>query len=58
MTYKDVALNETTLGGGWRCGQLGQFHDMCVKYTPPKCVAFNFGFEFWCLGFIFSFSKI
>ncbi len=35
-----------------RRGQLGYIHDMCVKYTPPKCVAFNFGFHFWCLGFI------
>ncbi len=33
-------------------GQLGHIHNMCVKYTPPKCVAFNFGFHFWCLGFI------
>ncbi len=27
-------------------GQLGQFHYMCVKYTPIKCVALNFGFAF------------
>ncbi len=25
-------------------GQLGQFHDMCIMYTPPKCVAFGFHF--------------
>jgi hypothetical protein len=22
------------------------------KYTPSKCVVLNFGFHFWCLGFI------
>jgi hypothetical protein len=36
-------------------GQLGQFHDMCIIYTPPKCVAF--GFHFWCLGLYFDFHK-
>jgi len=25
--------------------QLGQFHDVCIKYTPAKCVAFNFDFH-------------
>ncbi len=44
---------ESTLHGG----QLWHFHDMYQKYTPPKCVAFNFGFHFLCLGFIFSFSQ-
>ncbi len=40
---------ESTLWGG----QLGEFHDMCVKYTLRKCVTFNFAFYFWCLDFIF-----
>jgi hypothetical protein len=40
---------ESTLFGG----QLGQFHDMCIKYKLTKCFAFNFGFHFLCLGFIF-----
>jgi hypothetical protein len=57
MTYKDVALNESTLGGGGGGGNLGSFMT-CVKYTPPKRVAINFRFHFWCLGFIFSFSQI
>ncbi len=32
-------MGESTLWGG----QLGHFHDMCIKSTPSKCVAFNFG---------------
>jgi hypothetical protein len=39
----------------WGGGQLGQFHDMCIMYTPPKCVAFRF--HFWCLGLYFDFHK-
>jgi hypothetical protein len=35
-------MGESTLKGN----QIRQFHDMCVKYRPPKCVAFNFGFHF------------
>jgi len=34
-------------------GQLEHFHDIYQKYTPRKCIAFDFGFHFWCLGFIF-----
>jgi Fe-S-cluster-containing dehydrogenase component len=26
--------------------QLGHFHDICQKCTPPKCVEFNFRFYF------------
>jgi hypothetical protein len=44
-----VVVGENIVQGG----QLKHFHDMCVKHTPPKCVAFSFGFNFWCLGFIF-----
>jgi len=50
-----IGRGENTL---WM-GQLGQFHYMCVNYTPTKCVAFNFGFQLWCLGFIFlTFIKL
>jgi hypothetical protein len=42
-------------GGGF---EFGQFDDMCIKPTPTKCVALNFGFHFWCLGFIFDFHKV
>jgi hypothetical protein len=42
-------MGESTLKGG----QLGQFHDMCIMYTPSKSVAFNFRFHFWCLGYIY-----
>jgi hypothetical protein len=27
-------------------GQLGHFHDICQKCTPPNCVEFNFRFYF------------
>jgi len=49
VNYK---LGESTL---W-VAQLRHFHDICLKYTP-KCVAFNFKFHIWCLGFIFWFKK-
>ncbi len=39
--------------GGKGCLQFGQFDDMCIKPTPTKCVALNFGFHSWCLGFVF-----
>ncbi len=42
-------LGANTLQGG----HLRQFNDMCIKNALAKCVAFNFGFHFWCLGFIF-----
>jgi hypothetical protein len=41
-------------GGGWN---FGHFHDMYVMYIFVKCVAFNFGFHFLCLGLIFWFSQ-
>jgi hypothetical protein len=31
----------------------GHFHDMYIKFNSAKCIAFNFGFHFWCLGLIF-----
>jgi hypothetical protein len=40
---------ENTLG----VGQLGHFHYIHQDYMFPKCVAFNFGSHFLCLGFIF-----
>jgi hypothetical protein len=40
---------ESTLQGG----RFGHFHDMYVKYISTKHIAFNFGFNFWCLGLIF-----
>jgi hypothetical protein len=46
-----LTLGEITLG------QFGHFHDMCIKYTPSKCVAFSSRFYFWCLGFIFLLSQ-
>jgi hypothetical protein len=47
LTY---AKTKAHYGGGatWAVSWHG------IKYTPPKCVAFNFGFYFLCLGFIFS----
>jgi hypothetical protein len=44
--------------GHFTRGQLGHFHDMCVKYTPPKYVEFNFGLHFLCLGVIIIFTKL
>jgi hypothetical protein len=44
------SLHKRAQHGDWmkpiinKGGQFEQFHNMCVKYTPPKCVAFNFGF--------------
>ncbi len=47
------------LGGNTlRGGQLGQFNNMCIKNTLAKCVAFNFGFHFWCLALYFDFHKV
>jgi hypothetical protein len=46
-------LGENTLQGG----HFGHFHDMYIKYISTKCVAFIFGFHFWCLGLIFLFSQ-
>jgi hypothetical protein len=44
------------IGGG---GQLEQFHNMCVKYTFSKCVAFNFEFSLWVFGlYILIFTKL
>ncbi len=34
---------------GWKHikeGHFGHFHDMYIKYTSLKCIAFNFGFHF------------
>jgi len=39
------------VGGGG--GHFGHFQDMYVMYIFAKCVTFNFGFHFWCLGLIF-----
>ncbi len=44
--------------GHYTGGQLGHFHDMCVKYTPSKCVEFNFGFHFCMFGCYKFFHKI
>ncbi len=44
---------ESTLEGG----HFGHFHNMYVKYIFAKCIAFNFGFHFYCLDFIFWFSQ-
>jgi hypothetical protein len=53
-----VVINENEIsnvfgGNTLQGGQLRQLNDMCIKNTLAKCVAFNFGFLFWCLGFIF-----
>jgi hypothetical protein len=53
-----VVINENEIsnvfgGNTLQGGQLRQLNDMCIKNTLAKCVAFNFGFHFWCLGFIF-----
>jgi len=45
---------------GWKHimgGHFGHFHDMYVKYICAKCIAFNFGFHFWCLGLIYCFAQ-
>ncbi len=39
-------MGETTLQGG----HFGHFHDMYVKYISTKHIAFDFGFDFWCLS--------
>ncbi len=36
---------------------LGNFITCALKTYTSKCVAFNYGFHFWCLGFLFWFSN-
>jgi hypothetical protein len=47
-----LTLGEITLG------QFGHFHDMCIKYTPSKCVAFSLGFIFGVWALYFDFHKV
>jgi hypothetical protein len=47
-----ILCGESTWGVGG--ANLGNFMTWCVKYTPTKCVAFNFGFHFD----IFIFTKL
>jgi hypothetical protein len=49
-----VHQGESTLWGA----QLGEFHDMCVKYTITKCVAFNLSFIFGVWTSYFDFQKV
>jgi len=48
---------ENTLPRGGRGGALWAL-SLHVKYIFEKCITFNFGFHFWCLGLIFLFSQI
>ncbi len=47
-------LNESTL----QESQFGHFHDICLKYTPSKCVEFNLSFTFGVLALYFHFHKV
>jgi hypothetical protein len=38
--------------------QLGQFHDVCMKDTLAKCVAFNLDFTFGVWPLYFDFHKV
>ncbi len=49
-----IGRGENTL---WM-GQLGQFHYMCVNYTPTTCVALILGFIFGVWVLYFDFHKV
>jgi hypothetical protein len=53
LWWPHVQLGENPLLGN----QFGHFGDKHYSTHLPKCVAFNFGFCFWCSGFIFWFSQ-
>ncbi len=46
-------LGERTIWGG----QLGQFYNMCIKYTPPNVLHLIMGFIFGVWAFYFDFQN-